>query len=98
MAKKPNSSESLHFRLQRYAKKGGKIHRKEKVKKVYRFIKFCGCPGAQIGNKHVKRFFSETNYSTKTQLDYFYAISLLWKELGRSRPPPRPPSAQDKTQ
>lgn len=93
MPKKYNSSEGLHFRLKQYEKKGGKTHRAEQVKKVYRFIDFCGRPAAQIGNKHVKQFFNESQLSPTTKLDYYYAIRLLWKELRRTKLPPKPPNA-----
>ncbi|MBK1885628.1 hypothetical protein [Marinobacter sp. DY40_1A1] len=95
MSNKFNSLDALYLRLSNYQKKGGKSGRAEEVRKVKLFIKYCGCPPAQIGKRHVKTFFNEKNYSPSYTRDYYYALGFLWEQLGRSSKPPKPPIIKD---
>ncbi|WP_041656266.1 hypothetical protein [Marinobacter nauticus] len=90
MKKVPSKSNTLNFRLKSYAKKGGKKHRHRQVQRVYKFLKYCGCPADQIGNRHVRKFFEDNFMAQSTKRDYYYAIKLLWLMLGRQKNPDKP--------
>lgn len=95
MKRNKNKQSLLNYRLANHMKKGGKTSRKKQVARVRRFIKVCGCPAEQIGNKHVKMFYQKKSYSPTTERDYFYAIKLLWEFLDRHNEPPRPPKRNE---
>lgn len=83
-------SRELDHRLKRYAAKGGKTSRRATVRRVRSFITFCQRPAEQIGRQQVYEFFEHHQLSPTTQRDYYYAIVLLWRLVGRSGDPPRP--------
>lgn len=84
-------SPSLRHKINKHKQKGGKKSRQAEGQRIERFIKWCRCPAPEIGRKHVHIFFEEKRFSPSTNRDYFYAISKLWKMLGRAGGPPRPP-------
>lgn len=87
-------SDLISLKLQRkinnYKRSGGKKSRYAAAQRIERFIRWCRCPGEEIGRKHVHLFFAEKGFSASAERDYFYAISKLWKMLDRSKEPPRP--------
>ncbi|WP_299314755.1 hypothetical protein [uncultured Halomonas sp.] len=83
-------SRELDHQLKLYAAKGGKTSRRSTVRRARRFIAFCQRPAEQIGRRQVYEFFEQHQLSPTTQRDYYYAIALLWRLLGRSGEPPRP--------
>lgn len=88
--RQPLIRRDLDHRLTLYAAKGGKTSRRRTVRRVRRFIAFCQRPAEQIGRRQVYAFFEQHRFSPTTQRDYYYAIALLWRLLGRSGEPPRP--------
>lgn len=91
-------SDLISLKLQRkinnYKRSGGKKARYAAAQRIERFVRWCGCPGEEIGRKHVHLFFTEKNFSPSAERDHFYAICKLWKMLDRSKEPPRPASMQ----
>lgn len=83
-------SRELDHKLKLYAAKGGKTSRRATVRRVRHFIDACQRPAEQIGRRQVYEFFEQQRFSPTTQRDYYYAIALLWRLLGRSGEPPRP--------
>lgn len=81
---------TLRRKINTHKTKGGKRARRAEVARIERFVDWCNCPPEQIGRKHVHLFFEEKRFAPTTARDYFYAISKLWKMLGRSGEPPRP--------
>ena len=81
----------LRHRLNQHAAKGGKTSRRRQVKRIYEFVDWCKCSPEQIGKKHVHQFFAKHEFAVSTERDYWYAIRLLWRLIGRSSDPPRPP-------
>ncbi|MDZ7786012.1 MAG: hypothetical protein U5L95_02715 [Candidatus Saccharibacteria bacterium] len=85
-------SLKLRRKIDNYKKSGGKRSRRANAQRIERFIRWCGCPGEEIGRKHVHLFFTEKQFSATTDRDYFYSICKLWQMLDRNKEPPRPPS------
>jgi len=88
----PLIDRQLDHRLKLYAAKGGKTSRRNTVRRIRNFVEFCQRPAAQIGRRQVYEFFEahEHEISPTTQRDYYYAIALLWRLLGRNSKPPMP--------
>lgn len=80
----------IRHALNLHAAKGGKQSRRRQVKRIEEFVTWCGCDPRQIGRGHVHRFFAAKGYEAITARDYWYAIRLLWRILGRSGAPPKP--------
>ena len=90
----PLINRSLDHRLKLYAAKGSKASRRATVRRVRRFIDFCQRPAEQVGRRQVHEFYEQGAFSPSTQRNYYYAICLLWRLLGRNRKPPMPPTAE----
>lgn len=88
-------SMKLRHRLNQYGAKGGKTSRRRQVKRIQRFIIWCGCQPEQIGKRHVHKFFAHHQFAPTTERGYWYAIRLLWQLIGRKGDPPWPPSSLD---
>lgn len=82
----PDIRHALHL----HSAKGGKTHRRRQLRRIEEFVRWCGCPPAQIGKRHVYQFLEAKRYSPITARDYWYAISLLWRFSGRQGKPPKP--------
>lgn len=84
-------TDELEYQLSVHARKGGKITRRRQIKRVRNFLVFCRSKGVkgpdQIGKSHVWQWYEENVWSESAQRDHYYAISLLWKLLGRGKPP-----------
>lgn len=85
----------LHHQLKLHASKGSKRSRRRQVNRVRNFVRYCGCDPRQIGARHVHQFFAERDYAVTTARDYWYAIALLWRVLGRHSLPPKPVVLRD---
>lgn len=88
--------DDLRAALRQHARKGGKTSRRRQVDRLHQFFRFCSGKGVrapeQIGKRHVYEWYEESNLSTSTLRDRFYAVSLLWEWMGRGQPPkPRNP-------
>lgn len=82
---------NIHHALRQYAAKGNKAARRRQLKRVERFVAWCGCDPRQTGRGHVHRYFSAKGFAPTTARDHWYAIRLLWRVMGRSGNPPKPP-------
>ncbi len=80
----------IRHALNQHACRGGKTARRRQVRRVEQFVKWCGCPPAQIGKRHVNEFLEVKKYSKSTTRDYWYAIDLLWRITKRKGQPPKP--------
>lgn len=85
-------NSDLKHRLNLYARKGGKKSRRHTVARIERFLLACHCPPEQIGRRQVHEFFERNAFARTTARDYYYAIRLLWRLLGRGGVPPAPKS------
>lgn len=83
-------NSELRHKINTHRRKGGKKSRRAEAARIERFIRWCRCPPDSISRHHIHLFFEEKRFSPTTNRDYFYAISKLWKMLGRSGEPPRP--------
>jgi len=87
--------DDLRAVLRQHARKGGKTSRRRQIDRIHQFLRFCATKGVrspeQIGKRHVHQWYEESNLSTTTLRDRFYAVSLLWEWMGRGQPP-KPPS------
>lgn len=83
-------SPDIRHKLNLHASKGGKTARRRQTRRIEAFVDWCGCDARQVGRGHVRRFFRAHELATSTQRDYWYAIKLLWRALGRHGEPPRP--------
>lgn len=81
----------IQHKLDLHATKGGKQARRRQLRRVEAFVRWTGrCPG-QIGKYDVREFFRAHDYfAASTQRDYWYAIQLLWRAVGRPKDPPKP--------
>lgn len=82
--------QHIRHALRLHAAKGGKQWRRREVRRIEAFVAWCSCDPRQIGRGHVHRFFAAKGYEGITARDYWYAIRLLWRILGRSGDPPKP--------
>ena len=85
----------IHHSLKLHASKGSKKSRRRQLNRVRNFVRYCGCDPRQIGARHVHQFFAERDYAATTARDYWYAIALLWRVLGRHSLPPKPAILRD---
>ena len=84
----------IRHALHLHGAKGGKTHRRRQLRRIEEFVQWCGCPPAQIGKRHVYEFLEAKTDRPTTARDYWYAIALLWRVLGRPGKPPKPSLAQ----
>ncbi|MHA7854529.1 hypothetical protein [Marinobacter shengliensis] len=93
--KNKNSEQSVRLKLANRKKKGGKQSMENQNRKIVKFMRYCKRPPAQIGKKQVLKFFSDHDYSLRTEIDYYYAIKALWEVLERPCAPPKPPKMRE---
>ena len=90
--------QEWEFRFRLYARKGGKRSRRQTVDRIRRFLTESQARPEQIGKRHVYEFFERhADFSVTTQRDYYYAIRLLWRLLGRDSRPPKPKALERAT-
>ena len=77
------------FQLHQHARKGGKQHRRRQVQRVWRFLRWAGVPAHNTSRRHVHEFYRQCQSET-TKRDYYYALRLMWRALGREGEPPAP--------
>ena len=81
-----------------YQRKGGKIHRRNRVRTLVRALEDTrqhengvAFPH-QVGRRHIHAFYARhSNLSLRTLEDYRYGFELLWRMLDRAGAPPKPP-------
>ncbi|NLD01422.1 MAG: hypothetical protein GX673_11690 [Gammaproteobacteria bacterium] len=77
-----------------YVRSGGKDNRRQQLKRMLAFTKFCRDDGAvrlaQIGQKHVMDYYRHNKHlSYPTIYNHFLAIAKLF-DLSGKKEPPRP--------
>jgi hypothetical protein len=78
-------------KLRLYAGKGSKASRRRTIGRINIFMRFCHCRHPeQIGRRQVYAFWESRQWRPTTARDYYRAIQLLWKLLGRTGTPPAP--------
>lgn len=80
--------------MRAYKRHGGKRWRNEQVGKVAAVLAFSGAKDInEVGYGHVVSFYRQLRVdgkSHKTQMAYFYALAAAYREVGRTKEPPRP--------
>ena len=83
--------------MDNHVKGGGKESRRNEVRKINYFLRWVSAHTQAntphgIGDKQVLEFYrAHAHRSDRTLSDYWYAIRSIWKWLGRTGIPPRPP-------
>lgn len=78
-----------------YCRKGGKVNRRQQLKRMMAFAEFCASIGAnsleQVGDRHVIAYWKCLRHlSDATLYNYWRALCLLWKMAGKYKTPPKP--------
>lgn len=82
---------NIRHQLNLHARKGGKTARRRQLRRVEAFVRWCACDPQQIGKNDVYAFFRAHDYFAETtRRDYWYAVRLLWRAVGRPKDPPKP--------
>lgn len=89
-----NLKDEVLLLTRNYVRTGGKDNRRQQLKRMLVFTKFCRDDGAvrltQIGQKHVMSYYRHNKHlSSATLYNHFLAISKLF-ELAGKKEPPRP--------
>lgn len=89
-----NLKDEVLLLTRNYVRSGGKDNRRQQLKRMLAFTKFCRDNGtirlAQIGQKHVMSYYRHNKHlSHATLYNHFLAISKLF-DLASKKQPPRP--------
>ena len=83
------SQRDFSYQLHQHARKGGKTHRRRQVQRVFRILRWAGVSEQRLSRRQIFDFYRQCG-SDKTRRDYFYALKLMWRALGRQGDPPHP--------
>lgn len=87
-----NLREEVLYLTRNYVKSGGKDNRRQQLKRILAFTKFCHDNGAatlqQIGKRHVMSYYRHNKHlSYATLYNHFLAIATLFDLAGKKEPP-----------
>jgi|AntDeeMinimDraft_4_1070355.scaffolds.fasta_scaffold02075_6 hypothetical protein len=84
------SQQEFAFQLHQHARKGGKTHRRRQIQRVWRFLRWAGVPAQNVSRRQINEFYRTQCPNSTTARDYYYAMRLMWRALGRNGDPPYP--------
>ena len=95
--KSPSAFDEVDVLLRLYARKGGHKHRRAQIAKIRRVMDFAklrfGISSVhQLGHAQIASFYRSHDFSERTLYDYDRALKKLYTALGRTSPPPVPPT------